>query len=61
MKAEKIIMNYYEFVKNYLGTDSCKEKSKYCNIGTTFAERKQKAVIGFMKRILLSSRYMTFL
>ena len=54
-------MNYYEFVKNYLGTDSCKEQSKYSELLSAFAERKQKAVIGFMKRILLSSRYMTFL
>ena len=43
MKAEKIIMNYYEFVKNYLGTDSCKEKSKYCNIGTTFCVCREEA------------------
>ncbi len=56
-------MNYYEFVKNYLGTDSCKEKSNtvISELLSAFAERKQKAVIGFMKRILLSSRYMTFL
>ena len=61
MKAEKIIMNYYEFVKNYLGTDSCKENTVISELLSAFAERKQKAVIGFMKRILLSSRYMTFL
>ena len=36
-------MNYYEFVKNYLGTDSCKEKSKYCNIGTTFCVCREEA------------------
>ena len=56
-------MNYYEFVKNYLGTDSCKEKSKYCNIGTTFCVCREEAegCYWFMKRILLSSRYMTFL
>ena len=36
-------MNYYKFVKNYLGTDSCKEKSKYCNIGTTFCVCREEA------------------
>lgn len=29
-------MSYYEFVKNYLGVDSCKNNHKYCDIGNTF-------------------------
>ena len=47
MKAEKIIMNYYEFVKNYLGTDSCKEKSNtvISELLSAFAERSRRLLL----------------
>lgn len=28
--------DFYEFVKNYLGTDECKINDKYCKAGHTF-------------------------
>lgn len=36
IKVGIFMINYYEFVKNYLEADSCMENTKYCNLGTTF-------------------------
>ncbi len=59
-------MSYYDFVKDYMKVDECKNNEKYSSAGHTFVGKKriqlmQKAYIGFMKEAASLSIYMIFI
>lgn len=59
-------MSYYDFVKDYMKVDECKNNEKYSSAGHTFCWKKriqlmQKAYIGFMKEAASLSIYMIFI
>lgn len=60
-------MSYYDFVKDYMKVDECKNNEKYSSAGHTILLGKkriqliQKAYIGFMKEAASLSIYMIFI
>lgn len=55
-------MSYYDFVKDYMKVDECKNNEKYSSAGRKKRiQLMQKAYIGFMKEAASLSIYMIFI